>query len=639
MLKKLLAGLVTAVLSLGVVVLVASPASAHHNTISAKVVCATDGTYKVTWSVTNSESNKTEKITQSNMPGVVAVGTQLGFSETKTFVQTVTEPQNLELVLTGFWDGDTSTTKDDVYNKDSGWFGKDSFPKGCLKVTPEATDQPSVCNGPNTYTTPTYTLKSVPGIKYTVDGSEKAPGTYDATNGTTVTIVATVTDPKYTIEGKSTWTFTFTKPADGTCVVKTEPVKPDVALQECTAPGEYKLARYFVPNTTGVLYSVVVNGAETPLTKNQWYEVPDGTTTVQIIARPDSANYYVFKDGTSSTTYDLQFNDIGDCVQRVEPKDPRVVTATCDVVNHPGVVPEQSYTLFPVDHVIYLVSTNGGPAVETVVTQDTKVVVPPGTTVTITAKSDDPAKYQSTPGWTFTKAFTDPGDCKAEITPLEPDWTDQFCDDSVDPRVVVEGAVVITPVAGLTYYLDGAVVPNLQVGVASTIEVTPGLHQLTVTVDDPSKYKLADGVDLPFERTIAAGECLPTFPLLTPATSSNQIGCFTAGSYTLSNDLDDPAAVTWTVNGSQVAEGKYTVTGSGTVTITATANGPDYGFNPGVQTSWTYDFKKPTVCDIETLALTGQNPTGLLIAADLLVVAGLALFAMRAVRRGRSQTA
>ena len=73
--------------------------------------------------------------------------------------------------------------------------------------------------------------------------------------------------------------------------------------------------------------------------------------------------------------------------------------------------------------------------------------------------------------------------------------------------------------------------------------------------------------------------------------------------------------------------------------ITATPNAPDYGFNPGVQTSWTIDFQKPSVCDVETLAYTGQSPTGLLIAADLLVVTGLAMFAMRAVRRGRSQTA
>lgn len=639
MLKKILAGLVTAVLSLGIVALVASPASAHHNTIKPKVVCATDGSYVVTWSVTNSESRKTEIIEASNKPSVVPVNTSLGFSETKTFTETVPAPADLELILTGFWDGDTSTTRDDVRSQDRGFLSKSSFPTGCLKVTPEATEKPSVCNGPNTYTDPTYTLKAVTGVKYTVDGVEKPAATYTATNGTTVTIVATVTDPKYKIEGKSSWTFTFKKPDDGTCVVKVDPVKPSVELQVCNGPGQYKLARYFIPNTTGVLYSVLVNGTETPLAKNQWHDVPDGVLAVEVIARPDSANYYVFSDGSSSKSYPLTFNDAGDCLDRVTPKGPTVVTATCDVQNHPGVVPEQSYTLRYVAHVVYLVSENGATPVERVITQDTKYVVAPGTTIVVTAKPDDPTKYVVDPTWSFTKAFGDPGDCKGELTPLVPTWTDQFCDDNADPRVLVPGAVTITAVAGLTYYLDGGVVNGLVVGVPTTIDVAPGLHELTVTIDDPSKYKLAAGVTLPFERTILAGECLPTHPLLTPLTTSKQIGCFTAGSYTLDNSLKDSAAVIWTVNGSQVAEGKYTFTGNGTVTITATPNAPDYGFEPNVQTTWTYDFKKPTVCDIETLALTGQNPTGMLIAADALVVAGLAMFAMRAVRRGRPQQA
>src|SRR5690606_19548448 len=109
-------------------------------------------------------------------------------------------------------------------------------------------------------------------------------------------------------------------------------------------------------------------------------------------------------------------------------------------------------------------------------------------------------------------------------------------------------------------------------------------------------------------------------------------------SYTLTNDLKDADAVIWTVNGSQVAAGKYSVGSTSTVTITATPNAPDYGFAAGAQTTWVVDFKKPTVCDTETLAFTGQSPTGLLVAADAFVVAGLAMFAMRAARRDRKLT-
>ena len=130
---------------------------------------------------------------------------------------------------------------------------------------------------------------------------------------------------------------------------------------------------------------------------------------------------------------------------------------------------------------------------------------------------------------------------------------------------------------------------------------------------------------------INPGKCPPT-GLWSPAATSSQIGCFSGGSYTLSNDLNDPNAVIWTVNGTQVAPGKYTVSNPGSddrrrterAAIRIRGRSADH---------WTVNFKKPTVCDLETLALTGQSPTGLLIAADLFVVAGLALFAVRAMRR------
>jgi hypothetical protein len=628
MLKKLLAGVITAVLSLGVVALVASPASAHHNTINPKVTCATDGTYKVTWSVTNSESNKTELITESNKPDVVPPNTTtLGFNETKTFIEFVDAPQNLELVLTGFWDGDTSTNRDDVYSRDSGWFGKDSFPTGCIKVTPEATQAPSVCDGPDHYTDPTYTLKDVTGIVYKVDGVTKAAGTYPATNGTTVAIVASVSDPKYKIEGTSSWSFTFAAP-DETCTVEVEPVTPDFKQQVCTAPGQHALAQYFIPDTTGVIYSVKIDNVETDKTTG-WYDVPDGVTAVQIIARGDTANFYTLKGGTK--IYDYSVNPAGTCLVEVKPVNPKIVTGTCDVENNPGVVPTQSYTLVYVEHVIYEVSVDGGSTfTDANIQSNTTVTVAPGTHLIVKARSAQPDQYQ-TKAFTFDYAFSDPGDCKGIVTPVAPDPAHQYCDDSVTPRVLVPGSVTVFPADHVQYFLDGqGILPG-------TYDVGPGDHEITVQFDT-SKYKLDANVTLPFTFTINPGQCLPTHPLVTPAAVSSQIGCFNNGSYTLTNDLKDSDAVIWTVNGSQVAAGKYSVGKTSTVIITAAPNGPDYGFAPGTQTSWTVDFKKPTVCDTETLAYTGQSPTGLLVAADAFVVAGLAMFAMRAARRDRKLT-
>lgn len=628
MLKKLLAGVITAVLSLGVVALVAGPASAHHNTINPKVTCATDGTYKVTWSVTNSESNKTEVITQSNKPDVVPPNTTtLGFNETKTFVEYVSAPQNLELVLTGFWDGDTSTSRDDVYSQNSGWFGKDSFPTGCLKVTPEATQAPSVCDGPNHYTDPTYTLKDVTGVVYTVDGVTKAADTYPATNGETVVITATVSDPKYKITGTSSWTFEFVEPSSA-CTVEVEPVKPEFKQQVCTIPGQHALAQYFIPDTTGVIYSVKIGDDETDTTTG-WYDVPDGVTDLQIIARGDTANYYTLKGGTK--IYDYTVNPAGSCLTEVKPVNPKIVTGTCDVENKPGVVPTQSYTLVYVEHVIYEVSVDGGTTFDDADIQaNTTVTVVPGTHLVVKARSALPDQYQ-TKAFTFDYTFSDPGDCKGIVTPVLPDPAHQYCDDSVTPRVLVPGSVTIFPADHVQYFLDGqSILPG-------TYDVGPGDHEITVQFDT-SKYKLDSSVTLPFAFTIEAGRCLPTHPLVTPTAVSSQIGCFNGGAYTLTNDLKDSDAVIWTVNGSQVAAGKYSVGKTTTVIITAAPNGPDYGFVPGTQTSWTVDFKKPAVCDTETLAYTGQSPTGLLVAADAFVVAGLAMFAMRAARRDRKLT-
>ena len=630
MFKKILAGVVTAVLSLGVVALVAGPASAHHNTIWPEVTCATDGTYKVDWSVQNSESGKTEVITVSNNTAIVPVGTSFGFSETKHFVQTVATPQDITLSLTGFWDGDTSTTGDDVYNNTSFTLTKDKFPNGCIKVTPEATPQPSVCTGPDKFSDPTYTLKNVAGVTYTVDNVVKQPGTYPATNGTTVHIVASVSDPKYQIVGTSTWDFTFTKP-DKTCTVEVEPVTPTLTQQACNGdPGQHNLAKYTIPATTGVIYSVKIGNTETVKTAGT-YDLPDGVTKFQVIARADEAKFYTLKGGPA-VIYDLEVIPAGTCLTDVTPKEPKVSDAVC-TATAPGVVPPTTYTLTYVEHTVYQVSVDGGKTFSpVVVTKDTTFNVPQGTELWIKADVDDTSKFQVKPSdFLFKHTFPAPGDCKLKVTPVKPDPTHQYCDDSKQPRVLVDGTITITAAANVEYYLDGLL------KAPGTYPVAPGQHEVTIKYD-VDKYYLDDQSHVfPFKFTINPGVCLPTHELVTPAAVSTQIGCFTAGSYTLSNNTGDAKAVLWTVNGSQVAQGKYTVSTPGIVTITAAPNAPDYGFNPGVQTSWTVDFKQPAVCDVETLALTGQSPTGLLIAADLLVVAGLAMFARRAVRRGRLQ--
>jgi hypothetical protein len=627
MLKKLLAGVITAVLSLGAVALIAGPASAHHNTVSVGVSCATDGSFKVTWSVTNSEGDKSEVITQSNLPA--AVNATLGFGETKQFLQFVTEPQDLSLQITGYW------AATNVYSNDSGWLSKSSFPTGCIKVSAEATPAPSVCDGPNHFTDPGYTLKSVNGVAYTVNGAPQGAGTYPTTNGTSLHIEASVTDPKYELTGTKVWDFTFTEPTPA-CTVKVVPVKPVITQAVCTGPGDHDLAYYTITAVTGVLYYVKIDGgAEDPVGAGK-HEIPDGTKTVQVIAKGDADNYYVIENGP--IVYDVEkINPAGLCLKLVVPLEPDPINDECDALA-PGVIPATTYTLFYVEHLIYEVSINDGAPVDVIITQNTTFNVSPrDARVHVTARVDDTTKYEMAP-WSWTMVFFDFGDCKVESTAIEPFAVDQFCEDgplqvqgkvavALPAKVQKQGKITIpaTPV-GIQYFLDGVPVA------AGDYTVAPGLHEVNADVIDPSTTKLDPGIVLPFKFDIQPGLCAPDL-LVVPAASSSQIGCFSSGSYTLSNNAKDPNAIIWTVNGTQVAPGKYTASNSNTVTIVAAANAPDYGLVPGSQTTWTVNFKKPTVCDLETLALTGQSPTGLLIAADLLVVAGLALFAIRAMRR------
>ncbi|KQM83983.1 hypothetical protein ASE68_12875 [Agromyces sp. Leaf222] len=93
------------------VVGMAAPASAHHNTITATSVCATDGkSATVTWTAVNSE-NVRETITSTTQPGVIAKNTVIAAKGSAVGTQTGAElGKKYTLELKGKWDnGNTST--------------------------------------------------------------------------------------------------------------------------------------------------------------------------------------------------------------------------------------------------------------------------------------------------------------------------------------------------------------------------------------------------------------------------------------------------------------------------------------------------------------------------------------------------
>lgn len=135
---RALSRVLTLVLAVGFAVVgLAGAASAHHNTITGRVACATGGGWSVTWTVVNSEQT-TETITSSTRP-VVPVGTTLTAAQTKTFTETVTtKPATpLTLELGAKWSNNTTA-------KNSGSIAVASFTDSCTVTTVTAPTVPVV---------------------------------------------------------------------------------------------------------------------------------------------------------------------------------------------------------------------------------------------------------------------------------------------------------------------------------------------------------------------------------------------------------------------------------------------------------------------------------------------------------------
>ncbi|WP_395639072.1 collagen-binding domain-containing protein [Pseudolysinimonas sp.] len=129
---------------------------------------------------------------------------------------------------------------------------------------------------------------------------------------------------------------------------------------------------------------------------------------------------------------------------------------------------------------------------------------------------------------------------------------------------------------------------------------------------------------------------LPTFGTVTPEVVFAQT-CEAGASYKLAIAGGVPGSVLWSVNGGpQTTQlGTFSTSAPGTVKIVATpATG--YGFDGnGLPRTFEKTFTDAALCDLETLAFTGQNVTGYLVIAVILFQAGLALVAVQFVRARR----
>ena len=722
MLKKLLAAVGAVALVLGLVALVAGPASAH-----TPVVTASCTTLNVSLTNYQPETN----VTNPNHVTVWTDGTKVDDkaftgSFTGTYAFTLPQATHSYEVKVFAWD-DPSGTK--------GWsVDKTGTVTNCtqsVSVVTAPTQYNPYCTGAGVVSGGGYTIPTKEtGITFQVGGKNVAAGPHDLAAGASVTIDA-VADTGYTVTGTHSWTFTLTNPDASKCLVPAAPTLDSSACSTTTA-GSHTTGHYTIPATTsGVRYTL---GDGTPLTGGTSYDVTAFPSTVEIVAvlatgysvpsgtqltwtfhydSPGSCfftaivvqptvtqahcdttqpgvttggsytlnavtglDYRVTLNGSTTTVkgggtfsttpgdvvdvvaiaesgyqlsgaitgFPVTFTAAATCLVPVISAPPTYIDPVCDA-HHLGAQTQGSYTLVATEHISYQVSVNKGAYVSVAAgSHDAS----PGDVVVIKVVPDTGYVVEPVPAAdTLTFTFTSPGDCLTTVSAVRPAVTSQSCvpagsagtdgqlPSAAPTDVLTDAFITIPNTVGVQYYIDTVAYNFSDYAPTGNAVLQPGIYQVTAAAKtgytlDPS-YPVSGWT----ETLTSASPCgdLVTHPLVQPTASQVQLACFAGGSYTLANDLNDPAAVTWSVNGATVAPGTYKVSGATVVKIHAEANGPNYGLESGAQQDWTFAFASPSSCDLTTLAFTGSSPTGGIALGYLLLVSGLALLALRFVRR------
>lgn len=329
MFKKVLAGLATMAIALGMVAVTATSASAHHNTIEAVITCDTsDYTYDVDWSVTNSET-VVETITSSSDSSLVAVGTTLGNKETKHFFESFTVPTNKTLTLGAKWSNNQTNTS-------SGEIKKNQFPDCAPNHVPV-----TICHA----TPPDTAAQGWESI--TIDDDAIVKSAHNEQHNLDIIPAFNYWEKndlgewtlKY-FEGKNLNTdfsgYSGSSILTSGCAMTVTPGTPTFAPALCVGPGVAGQGSYTIPTTAGIVYSVRINSGSWTVTTAGTYPAAVGTF---IEVKADPSPGWLTVQGTKSWNYTVP--SPGDCIVEVAPVYPSVVNITeCGMYG--SVTPQQT---------------------------------------------------------------------------------------------------------------------------------------------------------------------------------------------------------------------------------------------------------------------------------------------------------
>ncbi len=266
----------------------------------------------------------------------------------------------------------------------------------------------------------------------------------------------------------------------------------------------------------------------------------------------------------------------------------------------------------------------------TITNIDTKSVISPVTTATTALP---PGNYTASvvanrgyvlsgdASWPYTVEITAPVNCEL-VTPPTPPRVDITCKAS--------GSYTLPTAEGVIWRVNGDVVEpgtyKVFFGKTVTITAVPRAPAYGFVAEVTTRWVYT------FTAPIACGQLI-THPLVTPAdVTVKSPTCTTSGSYTI------PATegVLWSIGTRSVLPGTYEVTSPQRITVVASPDSPDYGFEFGVKTEWpmTFTAVNSSLCgDLTTLALTGVNGAiiniGASLAAGLVLLGGAGIYARR----------
>jgi hypothetical protein len=293
--------------SIGLVTLTAPAASAHTTSVDGDAICQSDGTWMVTWTITNNWTSP-ETLSGATRPSVADdINNQVLEANGDTLVVHETVKSSdfpISLYVLGSWE-DRVTDDDEAHLNPS---------STCSSVTEIAVPAEPMPTPPTCDRDGSLTLPDVEGVTWSKMPDTSGPGTYDVT----ATTIDGYTFPNG--ETSKTWTNITVLPKDDSleCLPSVTPTAPDVDQAVCTGPGESSEPSVTLPESDVIDYS---------------FDETTGKVTATVIGDNKLAD--ALPDGWTKTsdtvaTYTVEFTEPGDCQLEADVAAPTFVEPTCE---------------------------------------------------------------------------------------------------------------------------------------------------------------------------------------------------------------------------------------------------------------------------------------------------------------------